>query len=92
MISMQGVTKQFGAKIAVDDLSLEIQPGEFFAILGPNGAGKTTTIKMIAGLLRPTKGTIHVAGPGCTKYIKPIRIIACIVYENPCSAGIFSHV
>ena len=62
MISMQGVTKQFGAKIAVDDLSLEIQPGEFFAILGPNGAGKTTTIKMIAGLLRPTKGTIQVAG------------------------------
>jgi ABC-2 type transport system ATP-binding protein len=62
MISIQGVTKQYGTKVAVDNLSLEIAPGEFFAVLGPNGAGKTTTIKMIAGLLRPNGGRILVCG------------------------------
>ncbi|HZE97845.1 MAG TPA: ABC transporter ATP-binding protein [Planctomycetota bacterium] len=62
MISIQGVTKNYGRKVAVDNLSLEIAPGEFFAVLGPNGAGKTTTIKMIAGLLRPTGGRILVGG------------------------------
>jgi ABC-2 type transport system ATP-binding protein len=62
MISIQGVSKNYGRKVAVDNLSLEIAPGEFFAILGHNGAGKTTTIKMIAGLLRPTSGRIVVGG------------------------------
>lgn len=62
MIAIQGVTKSYGAKTAVDNLSLEIAPGEFFAVLGPNGAGKTTTIKMIAGLLRPSAGRILVCG------------------------------
>jgi ABC-2 type transport system ATP-binding protein len=62
MISIQGVTKNYGRKVAVDHLSLEIGSGEFFAVLGPNGAGKTTTIKMIAGLLRPSAGRIVVAG------------------------------
>jgi ABC-2 type transport system ATP-binding protein len=62
MISIQNVTKNYGRKVAVDNLSLEIGSGEFFAVLGPNGAGKTTTIKMLAGLLRPTAGTLKVAG------------------------------
>ena len=62
MISIQGVTKHYGKKVAVDNLSLEIAGGEFFAVLGPNGAGKTTTIKMVAGLLRPTAGRILVGG------------------------------
>jgi ABC-2 type transport system ATP-binding protein len=62
MISIQNVTKNFGRKVAVDNLSLEIGPGEFFAVLGPNGAGKTTTIKMLAGLLRPNAGKLLVAG------------------------------
>lgn len=62
MISLQGVSKHYGRKVAVDNLSLEIAPGEFFAVLGPNGAGKTSTIKMIAGLLKPTAGRILVCG------------------------------
>jgi ABC-2 type transport system ATP-binding protein len=67
MISIQGVSKTFGNKKAVDDLSLEIPSGEFFAVLGPNGAGKTTTIKMIAGLLRPSAGRILVGGKDVAK-------------------------
>ena len=62
MIKLSGVRKEFGRKIAVENLSLEIAAGECFAFLGPNGAGKTTTIKMIAGLLRPTRGRIEVCG------------------------------
>jgi ABC-2 type transport system ATP-binding protein len=62
MISLDNVTKDYGRKTAVKDLSLDIPEGELFAFLGPNGAGKTTTIKMIAGLLRPTRGGITVCG------------------------------
>lgn len=62
MISIQNVTKNYGRKVAVDNLSLEIGAGEFFAVLGHNGAGKTTTIKMLAGLLRPTSGKLLVGG------------------------------
>jgi ABC-2 type transport system ATP-binding protein len=62
MIRLDRVTKRFGATVAVDGLTLEIQHGELFAILGRNGAGKTTTIKMMAGLLRPDAGTVHVCG------------------------------
>ena len=62
MIGIHGVTKDYGRKTAVNDLTLDIAQGELFAFLGPNGAGKTTTIKMIAGLLRPTRGEITVCG------------------------------
>ncbi len=61
-IEIDSVTKRFGRKIAVDDLTLAIPQGELFAFLGPNGAGKTTTIKMICGLLRPHAGEIRVCG------------------------------
>src|SRR5437763_2310441 len=62
MIDIRGVTKLYGPKVAVQDLSLEIPAGELFAFLGPNGAGKTTTIKMMCGLLFPTSGRIGIAG------------------------------
>ena len=62
MISLKNVSKYFGNKCAVRELSLEIQAGEIFAFLGPNGAGKTTTIKMIVGLLKTTKGAVSVCG------------------------------
>jgi len=61
-IEIQNVTKRFGQKIAVHDLTLSVAPGELFAFLGPNGAGKTTTIKMIAGLLTPDAGGVRVCG------------------------------
>jgi ABC-2 type transport system ATP-binding protein len=59
-IQLRNVTKRFGRTTAVSDLTLQVSAGELFAFLGPNGAGKTTTIKMIAGLLRPDAGTVHV--------------------------------
>ncbi len=62
MIQLNRVTKQYGTKTAVHEISLEIAPGELFAFLGPNGAGKTTTIKMMCGLLFPTSGTVRVGG------------------------------
>src|SRR6187399_1035800 len=61
MIRITSLTKSFGSLIAVDDLNLDIPTGEFFAFLGPNGAGKTTTIKMLAGLLKPSKGSAVLA-------------------------------
>lgn len=62
MIVFQNVTKRFGAKTAVSELNLEVKSGELFAFLGPNGAGKTTSIKMICGLLKPTLGSVFIAG------------------------------
>ena len=62
MIELRNVSKYFGTKKAVDDLTLAIGQGEFFAFLGPNGAGKTTTMKMMVGLLRPTRGEVYMAG------------------------------
>ncbi len=62
MIDIQNVTKKYGGKTAVHNLTLKIPAGEVFAFLGPNGAGKTTTIKMLCGLLFPTEGTITIGG------------------------------
>jgi ABC-2 type transport system ATP-binding protein len=62
LIETQALVKRYGDKVAVNNISFEVQAGEVFGFLGPNGAGKTTTIKMIVGLLQPTSGTIRVAG------------------------------
>ena len=62
MIQLEHITRKYGAKVAVQDLSLEIPSGQLFACLGPNGAGKTTTIKMMVGLLQPTAGRIRICG------------------------------
>src|SRR5438309_8717628 len=62
MIELVHIVKKFGDLVAVDDLSLTVRPGEFFAVLGPNAAGKTTTIKILAGLIKPTSGSARVAG------------------------------
>ena len=62
MIQTRDLTRFYGSLAAVQDLNLAVEPGEIFGFLGPNGAGKTTTIRLIAGLLRPTSGTVSVAG------------------------------
>lgn len=60
MIKVENVTKKFGSKVAVNNISFEVRDGEIFGFLGPNGAGKTTTIKMIVGLLLPDTGTLKI--------------------------------
>lgn len=62
MIELIHLVKKFGELVAVNDLSLTISQGEFFAVLGPNAAGKTTTMKILAGLMKPTSGCARVAG------------------------------
>ncbi len=62
MIELQNLVKEFGDLTAVDDLSLTVPSGEFFVVLGPNAAGKTTTIKMLVGLITPTRGQVKVCG------------------------------
>jgi ABC-2 type transport system ATP-binding protein len=61
-IDVSGISKRFGATLAVRELTLQIAPGELFAFLGPNGAGKTTTIKIISGLIHPDAGHVRVCG------------------------------
>jgi len=62
VVEVEHLTRVFGAFTAVDDVSLSVRRGEVFGFLGPNGAGKSTTIRMLCGLLRPTRGTGTVAG------------------------------
>ena len=61
-VVLRGVTKAFGDLVAVDDVDLEVRPGEFLALLGPSGCGKTTTLRMIAGFDEPTTGEIEIGG------------------------------
>src|SRR5689334_24241288 len=62
VISAQGLTKRYGATVAVDHIDLDVRAGEIVGILGPNGSGKTTTILMLLGLTEPTEGRAEVAG------------------------------
>src|SRR5215475_11517539 len=62
MIELIHIVKKFGDLVAVNDLSLTVRAGEFFAVLGPNAAGKTTTIKILAGLIKPTSGKVRIGG------------------------------
>jgi ABC-2 type transport system ATP-binding protein len=62
MIQLKGLTKRYGTFTAVDAIDLHVPRGQLFGFLGPNGAGKTTTLRMIAGILRPTAGTVHIDG------------------------------
>ncbi len=61
-ISLKGVTKTFGDKVAVRDLDLEVPEGAVYGFIGPNGAGKTTTIRMIMSILFPDRGDIRCSG------------------------------
>jgi ABC-2 type transport system ATP-binding protein len=62
IIEVEGLHKNYGSFCAVDDLSFRVQPGQIVGLVGANGAGKTTTLRAITGILRPTSGTIRVAG------------------------------
>ena len=72
-VRLDEVTKRFEDVVAVDELSLEIERGSFFALLGPSGCGKTTTLRMIGGFEEPTEGTIYL---GDTRGDRPAAVQA----------------
>lgn len=76
----RNLTKRFGAFTAVDDVNLEIPPGEIFGFLGPNGAGKSTTIRILCGLLAPTSGSATVNGFDVSR--EPERVKSSIGYMS----------
>ncbi|RVD47693.1 ATP-binding cassette domain-containing protein, partial [Mesorhizobium sp. M2D.F.Ca.ET.140.01.1.1] len=65
-MSLRGITKRYGGHVALHDINLDIQPGEFLSILGPSGSGKSTILKLIAGFERPTQGVITLDGEDVT--------------------------
>ena len=71
MLIASHLTRRFGNRIAVEDVSFDLERGEIFALLGPNGAGKTTTLRMLAGLIGPTSGSIRVDGEEMSKDTAP---------------------
>ena len=71
VLEARGLTKRFGALIAVDNLSFAVRRGEIFALLGPNGAGKTTTINMICGLIAPSSGSLDFAQASGARESRP---------------------
>ena len=83
MIDLREVTKRYGSKVAVSELSLQVPAGELFAFLGPNGAGKTTTIKMLTGLLRATSGSVLIAGHEAATASSAIRGLISYVPDQP---------
>lgn len=83
MIEFDHVTRTYGPKPAVTDLSLSIPRGELFALLGPNGAGKTTTIKMLVGLLRPSRGAVRICGHDLAKEARSAHLHTGYVPDEP---------
>ena len=79
MLKLTNLSKNFGKFVAVNNINLEINAGDFFGFLGQNGAGKTTTIKMITGLYAPTEGTVQIGGIDIQKnHIEAKRLIGYI--------------
>jgi ABC-2 type transport system ATP-binding protein len=83
MILLDHVSKQYGTKVAVENLFLEVPTGELFAFLGPNGAGKTTTIKMMCGLLFPTSGRVFIGGHDMVRDGDRARPLLSYVPDQP---------
>jgi len=77
-VVLESVTKQFGDLVAVDDISLEVQPGELLVLLGPSGCGKTTTLRMIAGLETVTDGTIRMGTEEVTETLPQNRDVSMV--------------
>jgi ABC-2 type transport system ATP-binding protein len=83
LIQTQNLTRRFGDILAVDRLTLKVEPGEIFGFLGPNGAGKTTTIRMLAGLIAPSSGEATVAGCRLGREDSTLRRRIGVLTETP---------
>ncbi len=86
-IRVENVTKRFGEHVAVDDVSIEIEQGEFFSLLGPSGCGKTTTLRMLAGFEIPTEGRILLEGEP-VENVPPYKRDVNMVFQ---SYALFEH-
>jgi ABC-2 type transport system ATP-binding protein len=87
MIEVRGLTKRYGAKVAVDNLTFSIQSGQVTGFLGPNGAGKTTTMRCILGLDYPTEGTITVDGKTYHDMAYPMREVGALLEAKAVHGG-----
>jgi ABC-2 type transport system ATP-binding protein len=79
VIELPGLTKEYGARVAVDDLTVTIHPGRVTGFLGPNGSGKTTTMRCVLGLARPTSGTATVLGRPYRQLAQPMRRVGALI-------------
>jgi len=80
-LTLEGVTKRYRDVVAVDDVSLRVQPGEFVTLLGPSGSGKTTTLRMVAGFILPDEGTIVLDDRDLTR-VPPHKRDVGMVFQN----------
>jgi ABC-2 type transport system ATP-binding protein len=87
MIEVKNLTKRYGDRTAVDDLSFTVRPGIVTGFLGPNGAGKSTTMRMIVGLDAPTSGTVAVNGRRCAEHRAPLQEIGALLEARAVHAG-----
>src|SRR5215469_13985074 len=87
MIEAHGLTKRYGGKTAVDDLSFTVRPGMVTGFLGPNGAGKSTTIRMILGLDAPTAGSVTVNGQAYVKHAAPLCEVGALLEARAVHPG-----
>jgi ABC-2 type transport system ATP-binding protein len=87
MIEARSLTKRYGDKVAVDDLSFSVEPGKITGFLGPNGAGKTTTMRLILGLDHPTKGTVTVHGKNFRDLAQPMREVGALLDAKAVHGG-----
>ncbi|MGW4944731.1 ABC transporter ATP-binding protein [Actinoplanes sp. NPDC004185] len=79
MIEAKGLTKRYGGKCAVEDLTFTVRPGVVTGFLGPNGAGKSTTMRMMLGLDRPTRGSVTVNGKPYAAHRTPLREVGALL-------------
>jgi len=87
MIEAHGLTKRYGAKTAVDDVTFTVHPGKVTGFLGPNGAGKSTTMRMIVGLDHPTRGTVTVNGRRYAQHQRPLREVGALLDAKAVHTG-----
>jgi len=87
MIEARGLTKRYGAKTAVDDLSFTVRPGSVTGFLGPNGAGKSTTMRLLLGLDRPTSGQALVGGKRYREHRAPLREVGALLEARAVHPG-----
>lgn len=87
MIEARGLTKRYGAKVAVDHADFTVRPGKVTGFLGPNGAGKSTTMRLILGLDRPTEGEVTVNGRSYRELPAPLREVGALLEARAAHGG-----